>query len=291
MQKPFLIDVTLRDGDQSPGVAFDAQDKTAIAQMLDRVGIYQIEAGIPAMGEIEQKAIREVAALDLSCKVSTWNRMMVGDILSSIACGIQNLHLCVPVSDIHLSYKLGKSRSWILKKMEECISFARDAGCRVTVGTEDASRAEEGFLTEVMIAAHDLGADRLRYSDTVGVLNPFSTFEAISRLREKVKAEIEFHGHNDFGMATANALAAWAAGCSFINVTVCGLGERAGNTSLEEFIRALQGLYGIDCSCDPQDLEKLTAYVSRAANRTSGNKLSPGSNNLSLLRSKERSVV
>jgi len=267
MPKPFLIDVTLRDGDQSPGVAFNTRDKVIIARMLDRVGVFQIEAGISAMGAIEQKAMKAVAALDLRCKVSSWNRMLPEDVTASIACGIRSVHLCVPVSDIHLRHKVGKSRNWVFNRLEETVSFAKSHGCQVTVGAEDASRADEEFLFDVALAAFELGAERLRYSDTVGILNPFTTFERISRVREKVKGELEFHGHNDFGMATANALAAWEAGCSYIDVSVGGLGERAGNTSLEEFVRSLQGLYGIAFDCKDKDLQALTRYVARAANR------------------------
>jgi len=267
MQKPFLIDVTLRDGDQSPGVAFNTRDKVVIARMLDRVGVFQIEAGIPAMGAIEQNAVQAVAALDLNCHVSSWNRMVPGDVTASLACGIRNIHVCVPVSDIHLCCKVSKSRNWVFLRLKETVSFAKSHGCRVTVGAEDASRADELFLFDVAQAAFELGAERLRYSDTLGILNPFTTFEHISRLREKVKGALEFHGHNDFGMATANALAAWEAGCSYIDVSVGGLGERAGNTPLEEFVRSLRGLYGVGFHCKDRDLQALTYYVARAANR------------------------
>ncbi|MEW6172646.1 MAG: homocitrate synthase [Bacillota bacterium] len=267
MQKPSLIDVTLRDGEQTPGVAFSTREKVFISRLLDRLGVYQIEAGIPAMGEIEQQAIRSILALGLRCRVSTWNRMVLEDVKASLACGVKDLHVSAPVSSLHIRYKLGRSRAWVLRRMKEVLRYALSYGCSVTVGAEDASRAEESFLAEFSLTARDAGAQRLRYCDTVGVLDPFSTFNRISRLREETPIPLEFHGHNDFGMATANALAALKAGCTYIDVTVGGLGERAGNTSLEELAAALGGIYGIEPVLGSRALWLLGHYVSRAANR------------------------
>lgn len=270
MLKPFIVDVTLRDGEQTPGVAFSTREKAIIARMLDRLGVYQIEAGIPAMGEIERQAIKTIVAMGLRCRVSTWNRMVLDDVRASLACGVKALHVSAPVSSLHIRHKLGRSRAWVLTRMKEVLRYALSHGCAVTVGAEDASRAEESFLLEFALTAMNSGAERLRYCDTVGVLDPFSTFERISRLREKAPIPLEFHGHNDFGMATANALAALKAGCGYVDVTVGGLGERAGNTSLEELTAALYGIYGVRPALESRILGLLGRYVSRAANRITG---------------------
>lgn len=267
MGAPLFVDVTLRDGEQAPGVAFSTREKVLIARLLDRVGVDQIEAGIPAMGEVEQEAIRRIAALGLRSRVSTWNRILPEDIRASLACGVRDVHLSAPVSEIHLRYKLGRSRRWVLTQLRKVIAYALAHGCRITVGAEDASRAEEAFLVEFALLAQEMGAERLRYCDTVGILDPFATFERLSRLHEKVAIPLEYHGHNDFGMATANALAAVRAGCGYVNVTVGGLGERAGNVPLEEVVAALEHLYGIPAGLDRRRLSILSRVVARAAGR------------------------
>ncbi|MDI6710071.1 MAG: homocitrate synthase [Bacillota bacterium] len=267
MKRVFLVDTTLRDGEQAPGVAFSTREKVLIARLLGRADVYQIEAGIPAMGEVEQEAIRRIAALGLRSRVSTWNRILPEDIRASLACGVRDLHLCAPVSEIHLRYKLGRSRRWVLAQLRKMIAYALAHGCRVTVGAEDASRAEEAFLVEFALLAQEMGAERLRYCDTVGVLDPFTTLERLTRLRGKVAIPLEFHGHNDFGMATANALAAVRAGCGYIDVTVGGLGERAGNVSLEEVVAALEHLYGLQAGLDRRRLQSLSRVVAGAAGR------------------------
>ncbi|MCL6447830.1 MAG: hypothetical protein K6U04_06705 [Armatimonadetes bacterium] len=168
---------------------------------------------------------------------------------------------------IHLRYKLGRSRDWVLTQLRKAIAYASGHGCRVTVGAEDASRAEEAFLMEFALLAQEMGAERLRYCDTVGVLDPFATFERLSRLQEKVAVPLEFHGQNDFGLATANALAAIKAGVEWVDVTVGGMGERAGNTSLEELYRVLTELHGLDPGLNNRYLPLLGRFVARAAGR------------------------
>ncbi|MCL0067517.1 homocitrate synthase [Peptococcaceae bacterium] len=267
MHSTKIIDVTLRDGKQTPGVAFTLQEKVMIAKMLDEVGVSEIEASIPAMGEIEQESIRAIIALNLKSTVFTWNRPVLEDIKASLACGLKNIHISVPVSEIQLRYKLNKSRSWILNKLKRAIDYTAGFGCRITVGAEDASRADIEFLLEVAFLAQDLGAVRLRYCDTVGILDPFSTFDAVKKLKQNIKMNIEFHGHNDFGMATANALAAAKAGADYIDTTVAGLGERAGNTDLNELNRVLRYFLSINSEFDEEAFKKLVDYVARASGR------------------------
>ncbi|WP_177223974.1 homocitrate synthase [Neomoorella thermoacetica] len=262
-----IVDTTLRDGEQAPGVAFSPREKVAIARMLDRLGVAQIEAGTPAMGDIEQEAIRAIARQGLRSRVSTWNRLLLEDIRSSLECGIRDVHISAPVSSIQIRAKLRQDYRWVLNRLRQACRYARDYGLRVTVGAEDASRADPGFLLEFAYLAWESGAERLRYCDTVGVLDPFATCAHLSRLKEKVDLELEFHGHNDFGLATANALAAVRAGVRWIDTTVGGLGERAGNTSLEELYRALTRLFDLDPGLNSRYLPGLERYVTRAAGR------------------------
>ncbi|MBM7854303.1 homocitrate synthase NifV [Desulfohalotomaculum tongense] len=267
MQEVYIVDSTLRDGEQAPGVVFDFREKVTIAKLLDRLGVYQIEAGIPVMGEVEQAAIKTIADLGLKSRVSTWNRLLLADIRASLGCGVKDLHISAPVSDIHIYYKLVKSRRWVLDCLKRALRYAADYGCRVTVGAEDASRADESFLLEFALLAQEMGAERLRYCDTVGVLTPFSLSRVIGRLKETLTIEIEFHGHNDFGLATANSLTAVKEGVRYIDTTIGGLGERAGNTCLEELAGALKGTCGIDLGLNGRVLRALSRYVARGANR------------------------
>jgi len=267
MQEVYIVDSTLRDGEQAPGVVFDFREKVTIAKLLDRLGVYQIEAGIPVMGGVEQAAIKTIAGLGLKSRVSTWNRLLLADIRASLDCGVRDLHISAPVSDIHIRYKLAKSRQWVLDCLKRALRYAEDYGCRVTVGAEDASRADESFLLEFALLAQEMGAERLRYCDTVGVLTPFSLSRVIGRLKETLTIEIEFHGHNDFGLATANSLTAVKEGVRYIDTTIGGLGERAGNACLEELAGALKGTCGIDLGLNGRVLRALSRYVARGANR------------------------
>lgn len=267
-EKVRIVDTTLRDGEQAPGVAFTVQEKVRIAKLLDRLGVYQIEAGTPIMGGLEQQAITEVAGLQLRCRVNSWNRLLLGDLRASIACGVRDVHISCPVSEIQIGYKLRRSRLWALDTLRRAIRYALDYGLRVTVGAEDASRADPAFLLEVGLLAQELGVERLRYCDTVSVLQPFDVVDRLVWLQERISLPMEFHGHNDFGLATANSLAAVRAGIGYMDTTIGGLGERAGNTSLEEFSAALQGVCGYDLQLDHRVLQLLGRYVARAAGRT-----------------------
>jgi len=267
LEQVHLIDTTLRDGEQAAGVAFTRREKVEIASMLDRLGVYEIEAGIPVMGAVEMDAIEEILSLGLQTRVSTWNRATIGDVKASLACGAKFLHISAPVSDIQIQSKLRKNRVWVLESLQRAMSYAQEFGCRVTVGAEDASRADPDFLIRFALSAKRMGADRLRYADTVGVLDPFQTFERIQRLREATGMAIEIHTHNDFGMATANALAAFKAGAGYISTTVLGLGERAGNSALEEVVAGLARFTGMDTRLDRTYFGHLRRYVARAAKR------------------------
>lgn len=263
-----IDDTTLRDGEQTAGVVFANQEKIRIAKLLDEVGVNQIEVGIPAMGGDEKQTIKKIVKLGLEASILSWNRAVEDDIRHSLDCGVDAVAISISASDIHIEHKLHKSRGWVLEQVKKCVSFAKEKGLYVSVNAEDASRADLDFLTRFGLSAKEYGADRLRFCDTLGILDPFQTFNAILFLTEKVKIDLEMHTHNDFGMATANALAGARAGATYINTTVNGLGERAGNAALEEVVMALKYLGQIDLGMKTELFRELSEYVASASART-----------------------
>ncbi|MDI6715748.1 MAG: homocitrate synthase [Actinomycetota bacterium] len=263
-----IDDTTLRDGEQTAGVVFSNHEKIRIAQLLDEVGVAQIEAGIPAMGGDEKAVIKEIASLGLRASILAWNRPVESDIQHSIDCGVDAVALSIATSDIHIQHKLKKDRKWVIDSIVNGVKMAKEHGLYVSVNAEDGSRADFNFMVEFGLAAKEAGADRLRFCDTIGVLDPFQTFNVIKSLKEAIGLEIEMHTHNDFGMATANALAGVKAGATWVNTTVNGLGERAGNAALEEVVMAMKYLGHIDLGFKTEMFRELSEYVARASART-----------------------
>lgn len=267
MGKIKIVDTTLRDGEQTAGVVFANKEKLRIAKMLDAVGVDQIEAGIPVMGGHEKETIKAICNLGLKASIMGWNRAVIKDIEQSLECGVDAVAISISTSDIHIEHKLRSTRQKVLESMVKAAEFAKKNGVYISVNAEDASRTDPEFLYEFAQAAKDAGADRLRYCDTVGILDPFTTYERIGELISRVGIDVEMHTHNDFGMATANALAGVHAGAKWVGVTVIGLGERAGNAAMEEVVMALKHLKGIDLNFKTEMFREIAEYVSQAAKR------------------------
>jgi homocitrate synthase NifV len=269
-KRVYIDDTTLRDGEQTAGVVFANKEKVRIAKLLSEVGVRQIEAGIPAMGGDERAVIEEIAHLGLKASILGWNRANTVDIQQSLDCGVDAIAISLATSDIHIETKLKKSRKWVLKSIRECVAYAKEKNpdIYISVNAEDASRTELGFLCEYAAAAKAEGADRLRFCDTIGLMEPFRTFTVIKYLIEETGLEVEMHTHNDFGMATANAIAGIHAGATWVNTTVGGLGERAGNAALEEVVMALKYIEDFDIKFNTKRFRELGEYVAQAAGRT-----------------------
>jgi len=267
-KKVTIVDTTLRDGEQTAGVVFANEEKIVIAQMLSDLGVDQLEVGIPTMGGDEKRAIKEIVKRNLKSSIMAWNRAVIGDIEQSIDCGVDAVAISISVSDIHIQHKLKTSREWVLESMVKSVEFAKKNGLYVSVNGEDASRADKDFLVEYINAAKQAGADRFRYCDTVGIMEPFKIRDDIKYIYDKTDFDIEMHTHDDFGMATANAVAGIKGGASHVGVTVNGLGERAGNAALEEVIMALMLVYGYNGDgINTQMFREVSQYVSRASGR------------------------
>jgi len=262
-----VCDTTLRDGEQTAGIVFSNIEKYRIAQLLDDAGVQQIEAGIPTMGADEKKAVKHIARMKLNASVLGWNRANIDDINTSIDCGVDSVAISMSSSDIHIEHKLRKSREWVLEQVAQSVEHAKSHGMYISCNAEDASRADMDFLIQFAQTAKEAGAGRLRYCDTIGREDPFRCFARVKKIIETVGIEVEMHTHNDFGMATANCLAGVRAGARFLSTTVMGIGERSGNTPLEEIVMSCKHLLNMSTGIDPIKLKPLAEFVSVAAGR------------------------
>ena len=246
-----IVDTTCRDGEQMPGISFTMEEKLEIAERLEHVGVEQLET-FATYNESDMKCAKQLKAKAKSMSIMGWNRMVKKDVEDSIANGVDAVSISTDTSDIALQLKLKMSREEQISKLVDCVSFAKAHGVYVCFNAGDATRTSVDYLVEFASAGKSAGGDRFRICDTIGLLTPSTSKDLVHEVMSKVDIDVEFHAHNDFGLAIANALAACESAAPFegrklwVSTTVNGLGERAGNVPIEVFIMNLHKHYGID---------------------------------------------
>ena len=261
---PILEDTTLRDGEQAPGVAFSPETKLAIFDLLVRTGVRWIEPGIPAMGGDEVEALKAMLGRGGAVTLVAWNRGVQADVAFSLDLGFSAVHLGLPTSQVHLQNSVGRDRAWLLQQAKDLVAYAKDRGAFVSISAEDVGRTEISFLQEYAGAVHQAGADRLRLSDTIGILTPERYAERVAAVLRAARIDVQCHTHNDYGLAVANTLAGLRAGARYFHVTVNAIGERAGMPDFAQTVMVLKNLYQVDLGIDTTRLYELSRLVARA---------------------------
>jgi len=238
-----VFDTTLRDGEQTPGVSLTAEDKIEIARQLSKLGVDVIEAGFPSSSEGEKRVVREIAEAGLKPEICALSRATKADIDAAIDCDVDLIHVFIPTSPVQMKYAVNLTPQQVLSSTVESVEYVKKHGFKCEFSPMDATRSEMPFLKQVCQAAEKAGMDSLNVPDTVGIMIPKTTMELIKELKTLVNVPISTHCHDDFGLAVANSLAAVEAGATQVHVAVNGLGERAGNASLEEVVMALHVIY------------------------------------------------
>ena len=266
-----IFDTTLRDGEQTPGVSLSPEKKLGIAKKLSELGVDAIEAGFPVISEGESNAIKMIVKENLPLEVCGLARTNQKDIDAAVNCGLKYIHAFIATSDIHLKHKLNMTREQALEKAVQSVEYAKSSGLQVEFSAEDATRTDRDFLKKIFSEVAKAGADRIDIPDTVGYSTPEYIAQITKDAVEVTKLPVSVHCHNDFGLAVANALSGIQAGASCAHVTINGIGERAGNASLEEFVMALHSLQfenKWETNINTKLLYETSRYVSKLAGIT-----------------------
>lgn len=259
-----IYDTTLRDGEQTPGVCFSKEEKLDIAHKLDEVKIPQIEAGFPIVSEKEKDTVKTIANEGLNAQIICLARTKKEDIDAALDSDVDGIITFMGASDLHLEHKLHFTREQALNTCMKSIEYAKDHGLFVAFSAEDATRADLDFLKRLYKKAEGYGVDRVHVADTVGAANPQGIDYLIRELKKEINVDLAMHCHNDFGLAVANSISGLLAGASAVSVTTNGIGERAGNASLEELAMSLKLLYGKDLGFKTKHIKELSDLVSKA---------------------------
>jgi homocitrate synthase NifV len=263
-----LEDTTLRDGEQAPGIAFSREKKLRILNALLDLGVKWIEVGIPAMGGEELSSLEAMLEYTSRATLVAWNRGLREDVAFSLDLGFRAIHIGLPTSQLHLSDSLSRSRSWLLTQATDLVKYAKDRDSFVSISAEDVGRTEIAFLQEYAGVVAAAGADRLRLSDTVGILSPEGYAERVAAVAEATSIDTQCHCHNDYGLAVANTVAGLKAGARYFHVCVNGMGERAGMPDLAQMCMALKHLYGRDLGLRTERLTALAELVAASARQS-----------------------
>jgi len=265
-EKILIYDSTLRDGEQMPGLHFTLEQKIAIARKLDEIGVHQIEAGYPAVSDLEKKSVKAIAELGLKADILCLARTVQADIDAAADCDVDMVLLFIATSDLHMRYKLKTSREEVIRRAVSSLEYAHARGLKASFSTEDSTRSNLEFLKEIYSESEKAGAIRLGITDTLGCAGPEAISYLVHKVRDETKVPLSVHLHNDFGLAVVNSIAALNSGAEAISTTVGGIGERAGNVSLEQLVMALKHLYKRDIGIRTKGLTGLAKLVFESAN-------------------------
>lgn len=257
-----ILDTTLRDGEQTPGVSLTTEDKIEIARQLSKLGVDIIEAGFPSSSEGERKVVKDIAKLGLKSKVCALSRCTKKDIDAALDCDVDLIHVFIPTSPVQMKHAVNMTPEQVLASAVESVQYVKKHGVTCEFSPMDATRTEMPFLKQICKATQDAGMDSLNVPDTVGCMIPRTTFELIKELKTIINVPISTHCHNDFGLAVANSLAAIEAGADQVHTAINGLGERAGNAALEEIVTTLHVVYGYKTNINTRLLYSTSRLVS-----------------------------
>ncbi len=269
--KTKIIDTTLRDGEQSAGIAFGRQDKINLFKMMDEIGVYQVEVGNPSLSKYEEETIKEIVSLNRNTRVAAWTPFDKNALDAAIRCKADVVHMSIPASYVYIYSILKKNKQWLKSTLTEYINYANSKDVELSIGFEDASRADISFIISLAIKLQELGIKRVRYADTVGILIPEKVNSIVNNLRYYTDLEVEMHAHNDFGLAIPNSIEAVKAGASIIDCTLLGIGERAGNCDFLKFIKATEGEFNV--GLDKEDVSKLQKEMLSILKKRRANKV------------------
>lgn len=256
-----ILDTTLREGEQAPGVSFTLRQRLQIAWMLDYFGVNYIEIS-PIVSESHEESCRTMVKAGLSADIVAHLRALPQDIDVALRCGSFWIAMYHSVSDIHLKYKLRVSREEAVERAVEAVEYAKSHGLKLRFTMEDASRADPEFLKEMCRAVSEAGADRISLPDTLGIMSPRGIHNMVKMIRETVETPLDMHCHNDLGLALANSLAGLEAGATMVHTTIDGLGERTGLTSLAEMTMILKMIYRLNLDVRTEMLKELSELIS-----------------------------
>ena len=254
----------MRDGEQTPGVYFSPEEKLQIATTLSEMGVDIMDAGIPVVSKEEFRGVKLVANAGLEASIMAAARAVRKDVEACIECGVDEVSIFIACSDLHLKYKLKMTREQVLEAAVREVEFAKAHGVKVTFVTEDTFRADLDYVTTLYNSCIDAGADRVVLSDTIGIMTPTGIRWYLEEVKRRFKpAQLSVHLHNDFGLATANNLAALEMGIEVPHTCVNGIGERAGNAPFEELVLALESVYGYDTGIDVSRMYEVSRLVEK----------------------------
>ena len=263
-----IFDTTLRDGEQTPGISYTPEEKVKIAQQLDALGVDVIEVGTPVTSEGDRKAAKLISKLGLKAKTFGLTRVLRGDVDAAIESGLDGVHIFVSTSDIQVKHALNLTHEQVLSAAVDSVQYAKEHGLICEFTPMDTTRTRMEYLKRICIAVEEVGADVINIADTVGVSTPDRVRKLVEDVGKIVNVPLSVHCHNDFGMAVANTLAGVLGGASQVEVTVNGLGERAGNASLEEVVMAMTLIYNWETGIDTRLLYETSQLVSQTSGIT-----------------------